>query len=147
MAVKKFELDRVLGYRREMENIRKLEFAASKRNLEQANDALRREEEQAFELSEEFRCRQQELDSIDELRMYADCFQRKREEIKNRKELIIQLDMVMNEHRGYLLEASKDKKVLESLKEKNIREFRSYLERKDRKFLDEISIQKRVEPA
>lgn len=147
MAVKKFELERVLGYRRDMEKIRKLEFATSKRNLEKANDDLRREEELAVELSEEFRCRQQELGSIDEIRMYADCFKRKREEIKIRKEQVIQLDMLMNERRDYLLEASRDKKVLESLKDKNIRDLRLYMEQKERSFLDEISIQKKVEPA
>jgi len=147
MAVKKFELEQVLGYRRDMEKIRKLEFATSKRSLEQANDDLHREEELAGELSEEFRCRQQELGSIDEIRMYSDCFRRKREDIKNRKELIIQLDMLMNERRYHLLEASKDKKVLETLKDKKTGELRLYLEQKERKFLDEISVQKRVESA
>lgn len=147
MAVKKFELEQVLGYRREMEKMRKQEFAASKQHFEQANDDLRREEEQVDELSEEFRCRQNELGNIDEMRMYSDFFARKREEIKNQKELIEQLDVVMNERREDLLEASKDKKVLESLKDRKARDFRMEMEQKERKFLDEISIQKKAEPA
>jgi flagellar FliJ protein len=146
MAVKKFELEQVLGYRREMEKMRKQEFAASKQHFEQANDDLRREEEQVGELSEEFRCRQTELGNIDEMRMYSDFFARKREEIKNQKELIEQLDVVMSERREDLLEASKDKKVLESLKDRKAREFRLEMEQKERKFLDEISIQKKAEP-
>ena len=106
MGVKKFELEQVLGYRRDMEKLRGEEFAMSRRNLERASDDLRRDEDHAVGLSEEFRCRQQELGSIDEIRMYADCFKRKREEIKNHKERIIQLDIVMNERREYLFEAS-----------------------------------------
>ena len=146
MAVKKFELEQVLGYRREMEKLRKQEFSTSRQNLKLSNDDLRRQEEQADELSEEFRCRQQELGCVDEMRMYSDFFMRKREEIKNQKELVLQLDIVMNERREYLLEANKDKKVLESLKARKAREFRQEMEQKERKFLDEISIQKKVEP-
>jgi len=146
MAVKKFELEQVLGYRRDMEKLRKQEFATSKRNLERANDDLHREEEHANGLSAEFRCRQQELGCIDDIRMYSDCFKRKREDIKNHKERIVQLDIVMNERREYLFEASKDKKMLETLKEKKVREFRLDMEHRERKFLDEISIQKKVKP-
>jgi flagellar FliJ protein len=146
MAVMKFELEQVLGYRREMEKLRKQEFATSRQNLEQANDDLRRGEEQVDELSEEFRSRQQELGCIDEIRMYLDFFKRKREDINNQKERVLQLDMVMNERREDLLEASKDKKVLESLKDRKARGFRLEMEQKERKFLDEISVQKKAEP-
>lgn len=145
MAVRKFELEQVLGYRREMEKLRKQEFATSKQDLDQANDDLRREEEQVDVLSEEFRSRQKELGCIDEMKMYSDFFNRKREEIKNQKERVEQLDIIMNEKRGDLLEASKDKKVLESLKERKSREFRLEMELKERKFLDELSIQKKGE--
>jgi flagellar FliJ protein len=107
---------------------------------------LLREEEQVGELSEEFRNRQQEIGCIDEIRMYSDFFKRKRGEINTQKERVGQLDMVMNERREDLLEASKDKKMLESLKERKAREFRVEMGQKERKFLDEISIQKKVEP-
>lgn len=141
----KFELEQVLGYRCDMEKLRIQEYVLSRLNLEQAHDDLRRNEEQVYELSEEFRCRQQELGCIDEIRMYSDFFKRKRGEINNHKERVEQLDVVMNECREDLLEASKDKKVLESLKEKKTREFRLEMGQKERKFLDEISVQKKVE--
>ena len=38
MAGKTFELERVLIYRREMEKLRKQEFAVAKQGLEQANN-------------------------------------------------------------------------------------------------------------
>jgi flagellar FliJ protein len=144
MAVMKFELEQVLGYRREMEKLRKQEFATSRESFEQANDVLRRGEEQIDGLSEEFRSRQQELGCIDEIRMYQDFFKRKREDIKNQKDLVLQLDIAMNERREDLLEASKEKKVLESLKERKAKEFGLMMGQKERKFLDEISVQKKA---
>jgi flagellar FliJ protein len=147
MAAKTFKLERVLIYRSEMEKLRSQEFIAAKEDLEQANQELQREEELVKELTQEFCCCQSEIACIDEIRMYSDFFARKREEIKTKKEQIEGLDLVMNDCRMDLLEARRDKKVLESLKEKNRIEFRKELAHKERTFLDEISIQKKSGPS
>jgi flagellar FliJ protein len=147
MAGKTFELEQVLVYRREMEKLRKQEFASAKQGLEQANQELKRVEDLVELLSKEFQRCQQEIGCIDDMRMYTDFFARKREEIKLQKERIVQLDLVMNEKRSHLMEASKEKKVLESLKEKKAEEFRQDMATKERNFLDEISIQKKVKPS
>ncbi len=144
MAGKTFELERVLIYRRDMEKLRKQELAAAKQRLEQANLDLEREEELVELLSQEFQKSQQDIGSIDEMRMYSVFFARKRDEINQQKERIKDLDRIMNEKREDLMEASKDKKVLESLKVKKAEEFRTEMAAKERKFLDEISIQKKV---
>ncbi len=144
MADKSFKLEQVLSYRGEMEKLCKQEFATAKQGLEKASDELLREEEHVNELTQEFCNRQQDLDCIDDMRMYSDFFARKREEIKNQKERVEQLDREMNERREELLEATKDKKVLESLKQKKSDEFRQEMLQKERNFLDEISIQKKV---
>lgn len=147
MAGNTFKLEQVLVYRREMEKLRKQKFAVAKQGLERANQELKREEELVESLSQEFQSCQQEIGCIDEMRMYSAFFARKREEIKQQKEQILLLDRVMNEKRSELLEASKDKKVLESLKEKKIAEFRQDMAVRERNFLDEISIQKKVKPS
>jgi len=146
MAGKTFELEQVLVYRREMEKLRKQEFASAKQGLEQANQELKRVEDLVELLTKEFQRCQQEIGCIDDMRMYSDFFARKREEIKLQKERIAQLDLVVNEKRSHLMEASKEKKVLESLKEKKAEEFRQDMATKERNFLDEISIQKKVKP-
>lgn len=146
MAGKKFKLEQVLVYRREMEKLRKQEFAVAKQGLDQANQELKREEELVNLLTKEFQHRQQDIGCIDDMRMYSDFFTRKREEIKQQKEQIELLDQAMNEKRSDLMEASKDKKVLESLKEKKTAEHRQDMATKERNFLDEISIQKKVIP-
>ena len=146
MAGKTFELEQVLGYRRDMEKLRKQEFAVAKRGLDQANQELEREEELVSILTKEFERCQQDIGCVDDLRMYSDFFARKREEIKQHKERIEHLDQIATEKRSDLLEASKDKKVLESLKEKKAAEFRQEMATKERNFLDEISIQKKDKP-
>lgn len=144
MTGKSFKLEQVLVYRGEIEKVCKQEFAAAKQGLEKAHDDLIREEGHVNELTQEFCCRQNELECIDEMRMYSDFFARKREEIKTQKELVEQLDRVMNDRREDLLDATKDKKVLESLKQKKFDEFRQEMKQKESNFLDEISIQKKV---
>jgi flagellar FliJ protein len=146
MVGKIFEFEQILIYRKEMEKLRKQELAAAKRRLDQANQELEREEGLVKILSQEFERCQRDMGCIDDIRMYADFFARKREEIKEQKVQIDYLDQIANEKRSDLMDASKDKKVLESLKEKKITEFRQEMASKERKFLDEISIQKKVTP-
>jgi flagellar FliJ protein len=145
MASKTFELEQVLVYRREMEKARKQEFAVAKQSFEHASTDLQREEDLVTILTRDFHRCQQSIGCIDDLRMYADFFARKREEIKQQKERVEYLDLVMSEKRSDLMEASKEKKVLESLKEKKTAEFRQEMATKERNFLDEISIQKKAE--
>lgn len=143
MAVKAFELEQVLVYRREMEKLRKQEFAVAKQGLELALQELQSEEELVEQLAREFQQAQKDIECVEDLRMYSDFFSRKREEIKLQKERIVDLDTIMNEKRSDLMAASKDKKVLESLKDKKAAEFRQDMATKERNFLDEISIQKK----
>jgi flagellar FliJ protein len=145
VAGKKFVLEQVLGYRREMENVRKLDFVSAKLEFESAGEILEGHITQLNALSKDFSQRQNELMSIEELRRYTNFFARKREDIKKQKDHVEQLDIVMNDRRDDLLVATKEKKVLESLKEKKAREHRQDMAQKERAFLDEISIQKKDE--
>lgn len=146
MASKKFELEQVLKYRTEVERARKQEFAVAKQNLDHACERLSQEKAMLEGLSKEFSNRQGELDSIEDIRMYSDFFGRKRLEVKDQKEQVEQLGRVADDQRDILLDASKDKKVLESLKDKKAKEFRMAMDKKEQEFMDEIAIQKKEEP-
>ncbi|RII29995.1 MAG: flagellar export protein FliJ [Geobacter sp.] len=147
MASKRFELEQVLKYRTEVERVRKQEFVVAKQNLEHATDRLDQEKAQVDGLSKEFCDRHKELCNIEDVRIYADFFTRKREEIKEQKERIVQLGHIVNDRRETLLDASKDKKVLESLKEKKAQEFRIEMDKKEQLFMDEIAVQKKGKPS
>jgi flagellar FliJ protein len=147
VAGRKFELEQVLNYRCEIEKVCKLDFVNAKLELEHAHDVLTQHESHVDELTKEFSARQTDLNSIEEIRRYSDFFARKREDIKNQKEQIDQLGNVVSDRRDDLLDATRDKKVLESLKEKKAREFKLEMAQKERAFLDEIAIQKKSEPS
>jgi flagellar FliJ protein len=145
MASRQFELEQVLKYRLEVERLRKQEFAAARQGFEYAHEQLEREEAHNQDLSLEFSHRQGELGCIEELRRYSDFFARKRMEIKSHREQVDQLGRVMNERRDTLMNATRDKKVLESLKERKAHEFRLEMDQKEQAFMDEIAIQKKDE--
>lgn len=145
MASKQFELEQVLKYRLEVERLRRQDFAVAKQGFENAHEQLEREVAQTQDLSLEFIHRQGDLGSIEELRRYSDFFARKRVEIRTQREQVDQLGRVMKERRDTLLDATRDKKVLESLKEKKAQEFRLEMDQKEQAFMDEIAIQKKEE--
>lgn len=142
MAVKPFELEQVLKYRLEIERMRKHEFAAAKREVEQASDELKREASEVEDVSRRFNERHADITDIEEIRRYSAFFERKREDIRKKQEQLAQLERIMDEHREILLDATKDKKVLESLKEKNRLEQRKGQDQKEQSFMDEIAVQK-----
>jgi len=144
MSSKKgFELHQVLNYRTDLERLRKQEFAAARQDLDQASDKLEQQRNEAATLARDFAERNGQLNSVVELQLYADFFTRKREEIKEQQERVTALDRILEDRRDDLVQATKDKKVLEALKEKKMQAFRQEMQRKERDFLDETAVQKK----
>lgn len=144
MSSKKgFELHQVLNYRTDLERLRKQEFAAARQDLDQASDKLEQQRTEAAALARDFAERNGQLNSVVELQLYADFFARKREEIKQQQERVTALDRVLENRRDDLVQATKDKKVLEALKEKKMQAFQQEMQRKERDFLDETAVQKK----
>jgi flagellar FliJ protein len=142
VAIKPFELEQVLKYRLEVERMRKNEFVAAKQELEQAGDELRQEEEEAEKAARQYSEQHADLNNIEDIRRYSDFFARKREDIKKKQEQLEQLERIMDERREVLLDATKEKKVLETLKERKKLENRREMDQKEQAFMDEIAIQK-----
>jgi len=144
MSSKKgFELHQVLNYRTDLERLRKQEFAAARQDLDQASDKLEQQRNEAADLARDFAERNGQLNSVVELQLYSDFFTRKREEIKQQQEQVTALDRILENRRDELVQATKDKKVLEALKEKKMQAFRQEMQRKERDFLDETAVQKK----
>jgi flagellar protein FliJ len=144
MAVKKqFEMQQVLNYRVELEKMRKQEFATARQDLDAAEDLLEQEKNEATKLAEEFSGRQDKIDSIFEMRLYADFFARKRDEIKEQQRRVESLDRVLEDRREDLVQATKEKKVMEQLKQKQKEAFLKEQAHKEALLLDEIATQKK----
>jgi flagellar FliJ protein len=108
--------------------------------LEQAHERLRREEERIDRLGSEFMDRQLEGISAVELRLYSDFFRKKESDIKAQRQVVTALDVTVTEKREILVDASRDKKVLEELKKKKIKAFKQDMDEKERAFLDELAL-------
>ena len=141
MAKKTFRLEQVLNYRKEVEKVRTIEFSAAKEQFEDASDDLQREENAAEQVSEELRGREQQGISALEWQIYTSFFERKNREIREKREEVVTLEKDMMEKREELLHASREKKVLENLKEKKMALHQREQLEKERAFLDEIAVQ------
>ena len=135
-----FRLDQVLNYRKEMEKVRKVEFAEARQELEDASTLLKSEEEKVSRLDSEFMDRQQEGITAQELQMYSSFFRRKSVDIKNQRTNLELLDIEVTRKRETLIDASKGKKMLESLERKNAREMQKKIAEKEKNDMEEIAI-------
>jgi len=144
MAVKKkFDMHQVLNYRKELEKLCKQEFATAKQDLDSAAEEFARQKLETERLAEEFSERQQQIDSIVEMQMYAAFFSRKRDELKCQQERVENLDRILEDRRQELLHATKEKKAMERLKERQDAAFRKEQAHKEGLLLDEIATQKK----
>lgn len=143
MQKRGFKLQQVLNYRKEVEKVKTLEFTAAKRELENAADRLKKEEERAEQIACELARKQANGLDAKELLLYANFIDRKQKQISSQREEVEHLDRQMAEKREILLSAAKDKKVLETFKERKTAADKKELSSRERNFLDEIAVQKK----
>lgn len=137
-----FQLQKVLNYRKEIEKVRKIEFDAAKRDFEDATEVLERHRAEADRARVEYNNKQAAVVNAAELQMYADFFRRKTGDIQSQSVQVDSLGREMTERREVLMDAAKDKKALELLKEKQQAALRRERAEKERAFLEELAIQK-----
>lgn len=137
-----FQLQKVLNYRKEIEKVRKIEFDAAKREFEDAAEVLERHRAEADRARVEYNNKQAAVVNAGELQMYADFFRRKTGDIQSQSVQVDSLGREMTERREVLMDAAKDKKALELLKEKQLAALRRERAEKERAFLEELAIQK-----
>uniref|UniRef100_A0A831UBE0 Flagellar FliJ protein n=1 Tax=Geobacter metallireducens TaxID=28232 RepID=A0A831UBE0_GEOME len=137
-----FQLQKVLNYRKEIEKVRKIEFDAAKREFENAAEVLERHRAEADRARVEYNNKQASVVNAAELQMYADFFRRKTGDIQSQSLQVDSLGREMTERREVLMDAAKDKKALELLKEKQLAALRRERAEKERAFLEELAIQK-----
>lgn len=142
MKTQGFTLHQVLNYRREMEKVRHQEFNAAKLELEQAEKHLQREMERSERARQELQHKQQHGIDASELQLYSDFGRRQQATITQQKQVVSYLDQEVEVRRESLIDAAKEKKVLEKFKDRQNLALSNELAAKERAFLDELSIQK-----
>ena len=134
----KFRLERVLKYREAVREEKKTELAKKNAELTERQDKLEMLEE-AFLKNEA---------SVDEsgnanlLRMAGLYAARLKTEIANQKISINEAEEEVEAAKVEYIEAAKEAKTLDTLKQKKLEEYKEYIAKEDEKFLDEMTIQK-----
>jgi flagellar FliJ protein len=137
---KTFRLQPVLKYRKLIEDQHRQKLAETLRNQQSAQDALEAQRSKAQHLNRDFEDRQQQGINAQELQLYIaqiDHQQRKQQMIETRVESLRQ---ETNDRRQDLQHASRQRQLLDNLKQKKLREIQLEFERTDALLMDELAI-------
>lgn len=137
---KQFKLGSVLNYRISLEEQAQHALAKS---LQRQRDLLVAVDEQQQELQEQdrqLRLRQQEGLTIAEIDLYEGRIDHCRRCCVALQAELEELEQQIHAQRDALLQAARDRQMLDKLKERQDAEFRQEQERKERAHLDEISL-------
>jgi len=138
-----FSLQQVLNYRKEMERQRHREFVEARQALVSAQARLSREIERSDQILRELMEKQGEGIDASELSLYNSFREHQKQVISEQRETVDLLDREVEQRRTLLVEASKEKKVLEKYRDRTMEILRQEMMIKERKFLDEISLRRR----
>lgn len=137
-----FKLQQVLDFRKEMERQRHREFLEARQALSSAESRLARELERSDRILREMFEKQGEGIDASELQLYSSFHECQKRKIEEQREVVQQLDQEVDSRRDLLLEASKEKKVLEKFRDRKIELRHQEHALKERKFLDELSLRR-----
>ena len=135
-----FRLQKVMETTQTREEIKKRELAIAMQKLRE-NEA---ELETMMDVLEDHishfeACRRRSALKVSELRNLSGYMEKLRQEIQAQTKKIAELAEEARLHREKLLEITKDKKVLEKLKDRKYEEFKKKLRSMEQKFMDEVS--------
>lgn len=135
----KFKLQTVLSYREKKEDTLKKELASLRAKYEKEKQILHALIEKLEEKQEELRAKQlQDLD-IDEVSLYCTYLFKLRKDILLQAVKVEELFSQVCTKREELVEASKDKRIMEKLRDKQYEEFQQILLKSEQILIDEIA--------
>jgi flagellar FliJ protein len=136
-----FNLQPLLVHRKFIEESRKRELAELERSLDQSRRLLDVQRKRENTLLKEIEEKKKQGSTNSELLLYALAHTRLAEAIENQQQTVRDTERLSNEKRVCLLEAMKNRKALDRLKEKQWREYRREEDRKEQVFISEVAIQ------
>lgn len=137
-----FRLQRVLKYRETIEDTRKKEFAEISRIYELEAEKLRSLQEEQSEKLQELGELQRGILNLLVILFYHAYLGRLRTEIDAQAKRVEEVRLEKEQKREALIQASKDKKVLERLRERELEAYQKEEDRKLQIFMDEIGTSK-----
>ena len=137
---KKFKLQSVLNYRQTLEDQARQRLSDSQQHKQRLETDLHQHQSQLKQFDAELKDRQLEGLTIDEIQLFESQIEHRRRLMVRVQQQLEKLERRILQEREELLQAAREKQVMEKLKEKQEEEYRQELARKEREVLDEISL-------
>ena len=136
----RFNLQVLLDYRKRVEEGIQIELSDVQRKLEEEKQLLisYREEKNFYE--EELARREEREIDVEEGILYRDYLKGMRAKIKKQEEIVARMRVELDKKREELLALTKNRKILEKVKEKDWEKFARDLARREGMFIDEVGI-------
>jgi len=136
----KFKLQSVLNYRTTLEEQAQQALALSQQQQQELIAAISAQQQELDDQDQALKQRQEEGLTIAEIEIYESRINHCRRQSVKLQEQLTRLEKKIIKQRAALLEAARDRQVMDKLKERQEAEFRREQERKERIQLDEISL-------
>lgn len=131
-----FKMEKVLEYRSNMEKTKVEDYA-------KINILLNKEKEHLDNLESEYNSKTKKIvTNVSEMKMQLMYKEKLKKQLNSQKEKVDEISTNLEDARGNLIEARKDRKIMEKLKEKDKEKFDAVAASNEQKELDDISIMK-----
>lgn len=137
---KKFKLQSVLNYRQILTDQAQQQLTSSLQRKSQLEDELQQQQNCFQQLDQQLKVKQQEGLSVAEIDLFESQIFHRRRQILQLQQQLEPLERQILAERQELMNAARDKQVMEKLKDKQQAEYQQELSRQERAMLDEISL-------
>lgn len=138
----RFNLQVLLDYRKRIEEGFQIELSLIQRELENARQALLSSQQEKTHYEEELAEREAREVNLQESILYRDYLRGIRKKIQEQRDRVATIKIEFDKKQEELLAATKNRKVLEKVKEKHAKEFMEELQKQERAFVDEVGIRR-----
>ena len=138
----RFNLQVLLDYRKRIEEGFQIELSLIQRELKNARRELVSSQQEKTRYEEELAEREAREVNLHESILYRDYLRGIRKKIEEQRGRVATIKIKFDKKQEELLAATKNRKVLEKVKEKHANEFIQELEKKERAFVDEVGIRR-----
>lgn len=134
----RFRLEKVLQYREMLKDEKRRELLKRNQELREARQRLEDLEKAALSNT----LGQGQIMTVEQVYLAGLFAERVKEDIIKQRLAIIKAEEEVEKAMGEYVEASKDARSLEMLKERKLQEYMDYMHKEDEKFLDELAVQR-----
>ena len=136
----RFNLEPVLNHRRLIEETLQKDLSILKISLIDENEKLLTYEESRVKLLGELQQIQKEGTTTSDILLYLPFIEQVSKDIERQKKKVLELEKKVEQNLKDLLEATKNKKALQKLKEKAFKTYNQKLIKNEQEFLNEVAV-------